>query len=291
MKKLLTLLTMALMAIGANAQTVIAEKDWSGCSQADLLGFIPGSSDGSVEATADGVAITISKKSAQIWQPQTYVLREEDVSLDESGNYRVIITAKIPSDGELWVDLGGFYPYGHQEWINVNACDDFQEIEIVFKDYPTRTSGVCVNIGSGYVVGTTVIKKVELIEGLDTKIGDYLYRLDRKKKTAELKGIPQGYNGSISIPSTITYRGIEYTITQITGFSDCSGLTSVTIPSSVTSIGYNAFQNCTGLTSLSIPSSVTSIGGNAFYGCTGLNSVTIPNSVTSIGVDAFNLCI
>ena len=66
-------------------------------------------------------------------------------------------------------------------------------------------------------------------------------------------------------------------------FYYCDGLTSVTIPNSVTSIGDYAFRGCTGLTSVTIPNSVTSIGSFAFYGCSGLTSVTIPNSVTTIG--------
>ena len=73
-------------------------------------------------------------------------------------------------------------------------------------------------------------------------------------------------------------------------FSGCSGLTSVTIPNSVTSIGEFTFQNCKGLASITIPSSVTSIGEGTFYGCSGLKSITIPNSVTSIGKDAFYDC-
>ena len=74
-------------------------------------------------------------------------------------------------------------------------------------------------------------------------------------------------------------------------FARCSGLTSVTIPNSVTSIGKHAFYECSSLTSVEIPNSVTSIGDNAFYGCDGLTSVTIPNSVTSIGNYAFENCI
>ena len=73
-------------------------------------------------------------------------------------------------------------------------------------------------------------------------------------------------------------------------FSGCTGLTSITIPDSVTSIGGYAFHGCSGLTSVTIPNSVTSIGGYAFRGCSRLTSVTIPNSVTSIGESAFSGC-
>ena len=73
-------------------------------------------------------------------------------------------------------------------------------------------------------------------------------------------------------------------------FFGCSGLTSLTIPSGVTSIGIAAFRGCSGLTSLTIPSGVTSIGKSAFYGCSGLTSLTIPSSVTSISDRAFYGC-
>ena len=66
--------------------------------------------------------------------------------------------------------------------------------------------------------------------------------------------------------------------------------TSITIPSSVTSIGSGAFQDCTALTSVTIPSGVTSIGSLAFNGCTALTSITIPSSVTSIVSGAFQGC-
>ena len=106
-------------------------------------------------------------------------------------------------------------------------------------------------------------------------------------------------------------------------FENCSSLTSLTIPNSVTSIGNYAFRYCSGLTSITvekgntkydsrdncnaiietntnkliagcknttIPNSVTSIGGFAFEGCSGLTSITIPNSVTSIENGAFDGC-
>lgn len=71
---------------------------------------------------------------------------------------------------------------------------------------------------------------------------------------------------------------------------DCSGLTSVTIPDNVKSIGSYAFSGCSNLTSITIPDSVMSIGEYAFAGCTSLTSVTIGNGVTSIGEGVFSGC-
>ena len=88
---------------------------------------------------------------------------------------------------------------------------------------------------------------------------------------------------SVTIPTSVTSIG-GY------AFVNCTGLTSVTIPNSVTSIGGYAFENCSGLTSVTIPNSVTSIGEGAFQECSSLTSVTIPNSVTSIGIYAFQYC-
>jgi hypothetical protein len=93
--------------------------------------------------------------------------------------------------------------------------------------------------------------------------------------------MPTSFSGAYTIPD-----GIE----TIAGgaFYGC-GLTSVTIPNSVTSIEYRAFRFCNSLTSVTIPNSVTSIGNGAFSGCS-LTSVTIPNSITSIGSSAFQEC-
>ena len=88
---------------------------------------------------------------------------------------------------------------------------------------------------------------------------------------------------SLTLPSSVTKIGCYALL-------NCIGLTSLTLPSSVTEIGEAAFLNCRGLTNFTIPSGVTSIGHGAFFCCYGLISLTIPSSVTAIGSQAFNDC-
>ena len=141
--------------------------------------------------------------------------------------------------------------------------------------------------------------------------------------TASIKKYIDNGSKTVDIPSTIG----GYKVTKIGdgAFYGCTGLKSVTIPSSVKEIGDWAFWDCTGLTKITvdknnknytsvdgvlfnkdktiilvypsakgssyvIPSSVTYIGKNAFNGCTGLKSVIIPNSVKEISSQAFATC-
>ncbi|MBE5750557.1 MAG: leucine-rich repeat domain-containing protein [Clostridiales bacterium] len=99
------------------------------------------------------------------------------------------------------------------------------------------------------------------------------------------------YNGTateIVIPSI--YQDKLVASIGYFAFYNCSSLTSIEIPNSVTSIVDYAFAYCSLLTSIEIPNSVTSIGSSAFFGCSSLTSIEIPNSVTSIGNFAFAYC-
>ena len=73
-------------------------------------------------------------------------------------------------------------------------------------------------------------------------------------------------------------------------FEGYSGLSSIVIPNSVSSIGQMAFYNCLFLNELIIPDSVTTIAPKAFIDCHYLTSITIPDSVTSLGAEAFKTC-
>ena len=99
------------------------------------------------------------------------------------------------------------------------------------------------------------------------------------------------YSGDIRIPEKVSYSSMEFQVIGIGNgaFSGSTGLTSITLPNSITYLGSGAFGKC-GITSIDLPESLTSIGGSAFGGCENLTSIVIPNSVTFIDEAIFNQC-
>ena len=99
-------------------------------------------------------------------------------------------------------------------------------------------------------------------------------------------------SGAITIPSSVTYETVTYTVTSIanSGFYMNEDITEVTIPNTVTSIGENAFVTCSKLTTITLPSTLTTIGNYAFFQCSSLASFSVPGSVTTIGSMVFDYC-
>lgn len=96
---------------------------------------------------------------------------------------------------------------------------------------------------------------------------------------------------TVEIPSTISYKNKNYRVVGIAkdGFYNCRTLVSITIPSSITSIGDFAFGGCLSLNEVHFASdsALTSIPYGAFYGCNSLETITLPSSIQNIGDWAF----
>lgn len=82
-----------------------------------------------------------------------------------------------------------------------------------------------------------------------------------------------GAGGAVVIPSTI--NGLPVVRVNDNAFQDCTNLTSIAIPASVTSVGSWAFANCVKLTTVTIPKSVTALHGTSFIMCGKLSSIKV----------------
>ena len=123
------------------------------------------------------------------------------------------------------------------------------------------------------------------------------------------------YSGDVVIPATVTHNGTEYRVTTIDdyAFYKCTGLTEITIPNSVTSIGYEAFSDCTDLKAVYISdvaawckiafhnsgssgginwttSNPLTIAHNLYLNDGLITDLKIPEDITSIGAGAFYGC-
>lgn len=281
MKKLFTLFAVAMIAIGANAQTLIAEKDFTGVTESDYpdLSIFCEGVNASLSSDADGLAISVESQTPQITCPLLWVWPWDSFDLKYDGRYKIVVTAKFPTDGMLLLCLNGM----NNTWdasTYVTSTGDFQEVEVLFSFPPPSFGGLyALWLMCGDFPGTTILKKVQLYEieeNVVDKIDDVYYSFDKKSKTAAVaKGDEKCDN--VDIPAVIYHEGEVYTVTKImiNAFTNCPNFTSVTIPNTVTEIGNSAFSGSFYLKEITIPASVKVIGPWAFNFCMNLKRVTM----------------
>lgn len=271
---------------------------------------------------------------------ETMKIGKSELSLSENDKYKVNISfvdgryCEI-KNGNIVLKSGAPYNFTDTIIITVeskNSWDKYKngdaayylgtyEIELVFKirhnhipsDWIIDKQPTDIETGSkhtectvcGEWISTVIIPKISI-----TYSAGLEYTLNSDGQSYSVTGIGTCVDTEIVIPKV--YNGLPVTSIGDKAFKECTSLTSVTIPNSVTSIGVNAFLK-TSLTSIIIPDSVTYIGncafancdfltyieiGNsveiidigAFYGCRSLTSIVIPDSVQTIGGDAFGQC-
>ena len=99
-------------------------------------------------------------------------------------------------------------------------------------------------------------------------------------------------NGAFGMASGITAISLPSTLTSIgeNAFISCTGLQSITIPAGVVTIGDYAFASCSSLETVTMQDGLKTLGASAFSGCASLTTVAVPDTVTGIGAAAFSSC-
>ena len=197
-------------------------------------------------------------------------------------------TCTEPGSLEYWTcsDCG-------KNFADVYASKEISDITIPTKEHTPGEAATCTEPQTCTVCGEVIAPKTEhhYENGVCVDCGEKEDIFSEGLEFALLgnsyavSGIGTCTDTDLVIPSV--YNGLPVTVIWDDAFEDCTGLTSVAIPDSVTTIGAGAFRSCVNLTSVMIGNSATSIGGGAFASCSALTSITIPDSVTSIGRDAF----
>jgi len=190
-----------------NGMRLLCEKNWEGV---DAVMFWDGEKpDWEIEGTAEGLALTNPTLKGESWASQETVVKEFD--LEQNHNYIVRLTMKVPSDGTYTMKMGNWDASFLYE-LPVAGSGDWQVIDVQFPDFggeiKTETGNLIENsfviLQFGQVVGTTVVKKVEVYEVLGSSARGGTTAIDAVK-AADADGIIYNLAGQ---KVDASYKGI-----------------------------------------------------------------------------------
>lgn len=269
------------------------------CSYIDTIissNPIPPSAEGAFNGVSDETVVMVPCASVATYQNATDWSRFSNIRCESTPQrFRVTVTS-YSSYGT--VEGGGEYNEGETATITVTPNCGYRFIYWRNDNFETVSTESTFSFIVTSSISLTAIYS-DCIPITAPSGQTLFYRLDCENHTAEV--ICEDYStpryttfpaGDLTIPASVDYLGVTYTITGISSyaFSECTDLTSVSIPNTVTSIGQGAFYSCSGLPSIMIPNSVTRISDYLFSECNNLTSVTLPETITSIGESAFTGC-
>jgi predicted metal-binding protein len=163
MKKFFTLVAMAMMAVGANAQAVVAEIDWTQESEWNGMWY---STDYAAVSVEQGTGLIIdcsSDGTTNYWEPQVPMIGHI-AEITEGGQYQVKFTAQSPVAGELRLDFCSWDGTGATHSKIINVTTDMQEYTVDFEDYPTECTDAMIFYQCGKLPGKHIIQNVKVLD-------------------------------------------------------------------------------------------------------------------------------
>ena len=158
-------------------------------------------------------------------------------------------------------------------------------------DFPHGNLAPWWNYDALGVITKIGIKSVDIKDGV-TNVGDYaLFLLPDATQITLPKSVTRIGRYGIAMCSKLTGMSIPKSVTEIGDFGLAGdGLTAVTLPDGLQSLGRGAFDTCTSLTNTTLPAAITAVPGKCFADCTKLLNVKYAGTVTAIGDLAFKGC-
>ena len=158
-------------------------------------------------------------------------------------------------------------------------------------DFPHGNLAPWWNYDALGVITKIGIKSVDIKDGV-TNVGDYaLFLLPDATQITLPKSVTRIGRYGIAMCSKLTGMSIPKGVTEIGDFGLAgNGLTAVTLPDGLQSLGRGAFDTCTSLTNTTLPAAITAVPGKCFANCTKLLNVKYAGTVTAIGERAFEGC-
>ena len=208
---------------------------------------------------------------------------------------------RVPSSCVLRV-----MPGSEEKYATANGWKDFKNIETISQDdmltINVREAGTLPTLVTEAQKYTTPsIRVTGALNGTDVKFLRDMAEVDSENKETngiltyvDLSGatIHSGGETYLSYFSHDTWKDVKCDTEDNVfpaDFFHGTSVSTVLMPNTIVKIGDNAFQNCTYLTSVEIPASVTELGNNAFSG-SGLSTVELPSTITKIGSYCFWGC-
>ena len=205
---------------------IVGDKDWTGGYEGDYPYWYQFGENQKafIEPDPEGIAITLGMKTGEIYHPQISVL--EGLNLKKDGNYRVVITAKFPSSGRLQVNMCSWNGVADQYEVPIEDTGDFQDVIIDFPHYSGDADDARVLFQSGDFLGTTIVKKVQVIDmdvtyTLSNITYDHNFAVtfdEIPTATFNIKVSAVG-NGKVSSGDIVINSNSEQTLTALTGTS------------------------------------------------------------------------
>lgn len=216
-----------------------------------------------------------------------------------ASNYNNLKDVRYIIDSDLETYLQSNHPIFYE--INCGIKYYLNDQEITTLEIPSGITSIGdgVFLSNKSLTNLTLSSKVSSI-GISAfsycdNLKDVRYYIYDNLATYIQNGHPDFYVGGIKYywnDQEITTLEIPTSVTSIgnNAFYGCSGLTTLNLPSNVTSIGDRAFGGCSNLTSVDLPSSITKMGDFVFFYCEKLSNVNLPSDITTISTGAFGGC-